>query len=190
MDTFSAAIAPPSRTTTSRLTAPKHCSNLAQLWPPNASPNLLGHGLQVVLASGPGHLPAVWVLTSGLVWFGSRPGQKPDPLSLGGCVTHTRHRTAGILLAWNRTAVPNILFLLLWLQSSIWVLIVSCHSQYVNWSALTPLSPPALKLAIQLIFVGWLWNNCWFWATLVGFRLRLNKYLSDRKSVSGRCKSD
>jgi hypothetical protein len=73
----------------------------------------------LVLATGPGNPPAVRVLTGGSVRFGSRPGQKPDPLCLGGFVTRTGHRTAGIWPGWNRTAVPNIRFLLLWLQLSI-----------------------------------------------------------------------
>jgi len=123
---------------------------------------LLHYGLQVVLATGPGNPPAVGVLTGGSFRFSFRPSQKPDPLCLGGFVTRTGHRTAGIWLGWNRTAVPNIWFLLLWLQLSIWVLIVSWHSQYVNCSALAPLSPPLFKFAIWLIFVEWLWNNGWF----------------------------
>ena len=115
-----------------------------------------------VLATGPGNPPAVLVLTGGSVLFGSRPGQKPYPLCLGGFVTSTGHRSAGIWPGWNRTAVPIIRFLLVWLQLSIWVLIVSWHSQYINCSALAPLSPPASKFANQLIFVEWLWNDGWF----------------------------
>ena len=113
----------------------------------------------LVLATGPGNPSEVQVLISGSVRFGSRPGQKPDPVCLGGVVTQTGNRTAGIWLGWNRTADPNTWFLLLLLQLSIWVLIVSCHSQYVNWSALAPLSPAAFKFAIWLIFVEWLWIN-------------------------------
>jgi len=143
-----------------------------------------------VLATGPGDPPVVPVLTSGWVRFGTRPCQKLDPLCLGGFGTRTGHRTAGIWRGWNRTAVPNIRFLLLWLQLSIWVLNVSCHSHYVNWSAIAPPSPPAFKFAIRLIFVEWLWNNGWFQAKLAGFRSRLNEYLSDCKSESGRWKSD
>jgi len=45
----------------------------------------------VLLATGPGNWPAVWVLTGGWVWFGSRRGQKPAPLCLGGVVTQTGH---------------------------------------------------------------------------------------------------
>jgi len=118
--------------------------------------------LRIVLATGPGNLPAARVLTCGSVSFGPRPGQKPDLLCLGGFVTWTWHWTAGIWLGCNQTAVPNIRFLLLWLQWSIWVVIVSRHSQYVNCSALAPLSSPAFKCGIQQIFVECLWNNRWF----------------------------
>jgi len=40
--------------------------------------------LQLVLATGFGNLPAVWVWTAKTSRFGSRPIQKPDPLPLGG----------------------------------------------------------------------------------------------------------
>ena len=81
-------------------------------------------------------------------------------------------------------------FLQLWLQLTICVLIVSWHGPHVNCSALAALSTPAFKFAIRLIFVEWLWNNGWIQAKLAGFRSRLNEYLSDRKSESGRRKSD
>jgi len=38
----------------------------------------------VVVATGPGNPPAVWVWHTKTVQFGSRPIQKPHPLSLGG----------------------------------------------------------------------------------------------------------
>ena len=81
-------------------------------------------------------------------------------------------------------------FLKLCLQLSIWVLIISWHGQYINSSTLAALSPPALKFAIGLIFVEWLWNNGLIWPKLVGFQLRPNQYLSDRKSERGRWKCD
>ena len=37
-----------------------------------------------VLATGPGNPPAVRVWTTNKGWFSTRPGQKPDPLTLGG----------------------------------------------------------------------------------------------------------
>jgi len=39
--------------------------------------------LPLVLATGPGNLPAVRVRTGKTVWFGSRTVQKPDPQRLG-----------------------------------------------------------------------------------------------------------
>jgi len=39
---------------------------------------------QLVLATGPGNPPAVRVWTTKTGWFGSKPGQKPDLLTLGG----------------------------------------------------------------------------------------------------------
>jgi len=75
--------------------------------------------MKVVLAMGLGNPPAVRVLTSGLFWFGSRPGQKPDPLCLAGFVTRTGHRTAGIWPGWNRTTDAIIWFLPFSLQLSI-----------------------------------------------------------------------
>jgi len=75
--------------------------------------------LQLVLATGPGNPPAVRVLTCGSVRFGSRTGQKPDPLLSWWVVTWPGHRTAGIWPGWNRTTVPNIQFLQLWLLVSI-----------------------------------------------------------------------
>jgi hypothetical protein len=113
----------------------------------------------LVLAMCPGNSSAVMVLTGGLVWFGFRPSQKPDLLCHGRFVTQTGHRTAGIWPGWDRTAVPNIRFLPLYLQLGIWVLIISWHSQYVNHSALATISPPAFKFAIRLIFVEWLLNH-------------------------------
>jgi len=47
MDTVSAPIAPPSRTTALTLTASKYCSNLAWSWPQSVSLNSLDHSLQV-----------------------------------------------------------------------------------------------------------------------------------------------
>jgi len=41
----------------------------------------------IVLPTGPGSLPEVRFLASGSVLFGSKPGQKPNPLCPGGVVT-------------------------------------------------------------------------------------------------------
>jgi len=112
-----------------------------------------------VLATGPGNPPGVRVLTCDSVWFGSRPGQKPDPLLSWQVVTQPRHRTSGIWPGWNWTAVPNLRLLQLWLQSSIWVLIVLWHNQYVDFAELRVLLPPAFRFAIRLIFVEWMWKR-------------------------------
>jgi len=49
MSWVSAAVAPPSQTTASGLTASNYSSNLARSWPPIASPNSLDHSHQVHL---------------------------------------------------------------------------------------------------------------------------------------------
>jgi len=78
-----------------------HIANLEEAYQSTNKANYIRQMLKhnewcIVLASGPGDPPAVWVLTSGSVWFGSRPSQRPDPLCLGGFVTRTGHRTVGI----------------------------------------------------------------------------------------------
>ena len=74
---------------------------------------------QLVLATGPGNLPEVRVLTGSSVRFVSRPGQKPDPLCLGGVVTRTGHKPAVLWPGWNQPAVLTLRFLHLWLRLSI-----------------------------------------------------------------------
>jgi len=130
----------------------------------------VSYGSCLVLATGPGNPPAVRVLTCCSVRFGSRTGQKPEPLLSWRVVTRPGHRTAVIWPGWNRTAVPNIRFLQLWLQLSIWVLIVSWDDQYVSCAVLAPLSPPAFRFAIGLISVERLWNTGDFYANFAGFR--------------------
>jgi len=49
----------------------------------------------LVLATGPGNPPAVQFLAGGSVRFGSKPGQKPKLLCLGGVVPQTGHKPAG-----------------------------------------------------------------------------------------------
>jgi hypothetical protein len=53
-------------------------------------------GWYVVLATRLGNPPTVWVLTGGLVGFGSRPGQEPNLRWSWWVVTRPEHRTAGI----------------------------------------------------------------------------------------------
>ena len=123
---------------------------------------------RLVLATGPGNPPAVRVLTCGSVWFGSRTGQKPEPLFSWWDVTRPGHRSAGIWPGWSQTPVSNLWFLHLWFQLSMWVLIVLRHIQYVDYTKLWALSPPAFRFAIWLIFVEWLWKKGQFQAKFAG----------------------
>jgi hypothetical protein len=59
-----------------------------------------------VLATGPGNPAAVRVLTSGLVCFGSLPGQKPDTRCHGGFVNRTIHIRADFCLGCTWTTGP------------------------------------------------------------------------------------
>ena len=52
----------------------------------------------------------------------------------------------------------------LWLQLSIWVLIVSQYHIYVKDSDLDALSPPILQFAIRVLVVELLWKNTHNWA--------------------------
>jgi hypothetical protein len=45
--------------------------------------------LWLVLATGPGNLPVDRFFAGGSIRIGSKPGQKPEPHSLGGVVTRT-----------------------------------------------------------------------------------------------------
>jgi len=63
-------------------------------------------GAALVLATGPGNPPAVRFLASGSVWFGSLPGQKPEPLCLGGFVTRTGPKPCVFWPGRNRTVGP------------------------------------------------------------------------------------
>jgi hypothetical protein len=102
------------------------------------------HG--VVLATGPGNLPAVQFLPCSLDWFGSLSGQKPEQLPLCGFVTRTGHTSAVFRPASHRTAVPTLQFLPLCLQLSLLGLIVS--DQYIECAVLATLSPPTVRFAI------------------------------------------
>jgi len=55
---------------------------------------------------GLGNPPAVQELTCGLVRFGYRPGQKPNPLCLGGVVTWTGYKLADFGPGCTHTAGP------------------------------------------------------------------------------------
>jgi len=61
---------------------------------------------KLVLATGPGNPPAVQFLTGGYVRFGSLPGQKPEPLCLGGFVTWNEPKPCVFWPGRNQTAGP------------------------------------------------------------------------------------
>jgi len=61
---------------------------------------------QLVVAPSAGKPHKVRVLASDSVRFGCRPGEKPDPLCLGGFVTWTRHKPMVVWQGCNRPVVP------------------------------------------------------------------------------------
>ena len=66
----------------------------------------ISHAKHLVLAMGPGNPPAVRFLADGSVQFGSLPGQKPEPLCLGGFVTRTEPEPCVFWPGRNRTVGP------------------------------------------------------------------------------------
>jgi len=60
----------------------------------------------IVLATGVGNRPAVWVLTGGSVQFSSGPGHRPDLPCVGWVVTRTRRKLAVLWPGCTQTAVP------------------------------------------------------------------------------------
>jgi len=77
-----------------------------------------------------------------------------------------------------------------WLRLSIWVLIVSQHDQYVDCAVLVALSPPAFRFAIWQVFVESRSKTRRFRLKSPIISQPLNEYQSDRKSESGRWKSE
>jgi hypothetical protein len=61
----------------------------------------------------------------------------------------------------------------LWPQISNWVLIVSWHDQYLNWSILCARSSYGFKFAIQPIFVASVLNNAEFQVKFTGSRSQI-----------------
>jgi len=61
--------------------------------------------LYLVLATGPGNLPAVQFLPSGSARFSSRLGEKPDRLCLGWVGARTGHKPGGLWPGMNHTAI-------------------------------------------------------------------------------------
>jgi len=60
----------------------------------------------VVLATGPGNLPAVWVWTARMGQFGSRPVQKPDQQLLGTPNQEPYPSTCRLCWVWLDASVP------------------------------------------------------------------------------------
>jgi hypothetical protein len=60
----------------------------------------------IVLATGLGNVPAVWVQTGKTVWFGSRTVQKPHPQHLRGPNPDLYASTRGLCRVWLDPSVP------------------------------------------------------------------------------------
>jgi len=70
------------------------------------SPSYALMTLQVVIATGPGNPPLVWVWTAKTGQRGSRPVQKPDPRTLGGPNPDPYPSTRGFPRVWLDPSVP------------------------------------------------------------------------------------
>jgi hypothetical protein len=62
--------------------------------------------MSIVLATGPGNLPAVRVWTAKMGQFSSRTVQKPDPQTLGGSNPEPYPSTRGFRRVWLDPSVP------------------------------------------------------------------------------------
>jgi hypothetical protein len=62
--------------------------------------------LLIVLATGPGNLPAVQVWSAKTGWFGSRTVQKPDPQTFGGSNPDLYPTTRGFRRVWLDPSGP------------------------------------------------------------------------------------
>jgi len=60
----------------------------------------------IVVAKGPGNLPAFRVWTTKTGWFSSRPGEKPDPLTLGWHNLDPFRSSSGSRRVWLDPSVP------------------------------------------------------------------------------------
>jgi hypothetical protein len=111
----------------------------------------------------------------------------------------TRNRTVATgLTTWKTRPIgngpvfhqkPSISSSQVWLQLSIWVLIVSWHEQYVDCAVLAGLSPPDVRFAIRLVFVESLSKTRQLRAKYRLISQRFNECWSYRKSDSGRWQS-
>jgi len=61
---------------------------------------------QIVLPTGPGNPPAIQGWSAKTDWFGSRPVQKPDLLTLGGANPDLYLSTRGFRRVWRYPSVP------------------------------------------------------------------------------------
>jgi len=118
--------------------------------------HLLIYMLWIVLATVPGSPAAVRRLNR-TRW--SSPGCYPET----GVPT-----VFGDGLELDRGSI--LWFLQLWLQLSIWVLIVSRHDQFADREVLAPLSPPAVRFAIGPKFIESLWKKVIFLPKSAGFQ--------------------
>jgi len=82
-------------------------------------------GIWLVLATGLGNLPAVWVWTARTDRFGSRPGQKPDPLTHGGPSTDPYQLTREFCRVWLDPSVTIF-------SSAFWVSHLWSHSDMLQ----------------------------------------------------------
>ena len=80
--------------------------------------------ISLVLAIGPGNLPAVWVWTVKTVQFGSKPIQNPDPRHLGRPNTDPYLSTRGVWQVWLDPLVPIS-------DSSFQLFYLSSHSEII-----------------------------------------------------------
>jgi hypothetical protein len=124
----------------------------------------------LMLATGPGYPPGVRALTGSSVWFGSSPGQKPEPLCLGVFVTRSGQKPAVFWPVCNWTAVLLLRVIQLWLKFSVWVPLISRHDEYVGYADLASLLPPAVRFTIGPKFIESRWNNPILSVKLVAFR--------------------
>ena len=77
---------------------------------------------------------------------------------------------------------PGIRTSQLWLQLSIWVLIILWGDQYIDCAVLQAHSPPAFRYAIRPIFMESRSKTCEFRSEFALFSQPLNEYELDRKS--------
>ena len=93
-------------------------------------------------------------------WFSSRSGLEPNRKHCNGFY-HMKNRD--LLNQWLFGRFHIFTNSELWLQWSIWVLIVSQDDKYLRDAVLDALSPHILQFVIQSLLVELLWNNVNYW---------------------------